>query len=92
VLLAVDVGNTQTVIGLYRGDELVDHWRVSTNAERTSDEHALLVSDFLGFQGADLPDVTGMVVCSGVPRLTATLREMSERFLGHPALVVEPGV
>jgi type III pantothenate kinase len=92
VLLAVDVGNTQTVIGLYRGDELVDHWRVSTNAERTSDEHALLVSDFLGFQGADLPDITGMVVCSGVPRLTATLREMSERYLGQAALVVEPGV
>lgn len=92
MLLAVDVGNTQTVIGLYRDDELIDHWRVSTNAERTSDEHALLVSEFLGFQDADLVDITGMVLCSGVPRLTAALREMSERYLGEPALVVEPGV
>jgi type III pantothenate kinase len=50
------------------------------------------VSEFLGFQGADLADVTGMVVCSGVPRLTATLREVSERYLGRSALVVEPGV
>lgn len=92
MLLAVDVGNTTTVIGLYRGDELIDHWRVSTSAERTSDEHALLISDFLAFQDTDLDDLDGMVFCSGVPRLTATLREMSERYLGEPALVVEPGV
>ena len=52
MLLAVDVGNTTTVIGLYRDDELVDHWRVATSAERTSDEHALLISDFLAFQDA----------------------------------------
>ena len=92
MLLVIDVGNTVTVVGLYSGVDLVDHWRVATNAERTSDEHALLVSELLGFQGFDIDDVKGVAFCSGVPRLTATLREMSERYFGGTPLVVEPGV
>ena len=47
MLLVIDAGNTQTVVGLYGGDELLDHWRIATNAERTSDEHALLIGQFL---------------------------------------------
>jgi type III pantothenate kinase len=92
MLLAIDVGNTVTVIGLYRGAELVDHWRVATSAERTSDEHALLLNELLGFQDADIDDVKGVAFCSGVPRLTATLREMTDRYFGVAPLVVEPGV
>ena len=93
MLLAIDVGNTQTVIGLFDGAELLDHWRVSTNAERTSDEHALLVNEFLGFHGFSFDDdVQGIAMCSGVPRLTASLREMSERYFGFSPLVLEAGV
>ncbi len=51
MLLAVDAGNTQTVVGLFRGHELVDHWRIATDADRTSDELALMVQQFLGFHG-----------------------------------------
>jgi type III pantothenate kinase len=93
MLLVIDVGNTQTVIGLYDGPELLDHWRVSTNAERTSDEHALLINEFLGFHGFSFDDdVHGISMCSGVPRLTLALREMSERYFGFPPLVLEAGV
>jgi type III pantothenate kinase len=93
MLLAIDVGNTQTAIGLYGDSELIDHWRIATNAERTSDEHALMINDFLGFQGFALDeDIEGIVLCSGVPRVTAALREMSVRYFRFPALVVEPGV
>ncbi|MER3453384.1 MAG: type III pantothenate kinase [Acidimicrobiia bacterium] len=93
MLLVVDVGNTQTVIGLFEGDELVDHWRVATNAERTSDEHALMINDFLGFHGYSFDDdIDGVAMCSGVPRLTAALREMCERYFGFSPLVVGPGV
>jgi type III pantothenate kinase len=96
MLLAVDVGNTETVIGLFEpppSGELVDHWRVSTNLERTADELALLIQDFLAFHGFSFDtDVAGLVVSSGVPRLTAALREMSERYFGFPALVLEAGV
>ena len=118
MLLAIDVGNTQTVIGLYGKDEndstgtgaerdLMDHWRIATSPERTSDELALLVQEFLGFHGfsfaapkldegelapAERQSITGVAMCSGVPRVTAELRQMTERYFGFPALVLEPGV
>ncbi len=93
MLLAVDVGNTQTVIGLFRGAELEDHWRIATVADRTSDELALLIQQFLGFHGFSFDSqITGIAVSSGVPRVTAALREMTERYFGFPALVLEPGV
>jgi len=92
VLLAVDAGNTQTVVGLYEGTTLATHWRIATSAERSSDEHALLLGQFLAQQGMTFALVTGMVVCSTVPRLTIVLSEMAERYLaGSPVVVVGPG-
>jgi type III pantothenate kinase len=91
VLIAVDAGNTHTVVGLFEGDELTDHWRIATNAERTSDEHALLLSQFLAQHRAGFGDVTGMVVSSTVPRLTAVLRTLAERYLSVAPVVLEPG-
>ena len=107
MLLAIDSGNTQTVDGLFRGHELLDHWRIATVADRTSDELALMVQQFLGFHGfsfaapkldegelapAERQSITGVAMCSGVPRVTAELRQMTERYFGFPALVLEPGV
>jgi type III pantothenate kinase len=104
VLLAIDVGNTETVIGLYGKDDgnatgtgaerdLMDHWRIATSAERTSDELALLVQEFLGFHGFSFDeDVDGVALCSSVPSITAAVREMTDRYFGFPAIVVEPGV
>ncbi len=90
-LLAVDAGNTQTVVGLFEGDELTDHWRIATSANRTSDEHALLLAQFLAQHGSGFADVTGMVVSSTVPRLTAVLRALAERYLSAAPVVLEPG-
>jgi type III pantothenate kinase len=104
MLLAIDVGNTQTVVGLYGDDpdlapatgaerDLLDHWRIATTAERTSDELALLVQEFLGFHGFSFDeDVDGVALCSSVPSITAAVREMTERYFGFPAMVVEPGI
>jgi len=108
LLLALDVGNTQTVVGLYDLDaaddvnvarrladsHLVDHWRIATNVERTADEYALVLQEFLGFHGStwEENDIQGITLCSSVPRVTGSLRRMSERYFGIPALVVEPGV
>ncbi len=91
MLLAIDAGNTQTVLGLYDGTELLDTWRIATNAERTSDEHVLLVIQFLSQRGSGLGDLTGLVLSSTVPRLTAVLREMATRYLELTAVVLEPG-
>lgn len=103
LLLAIDTGNTQTVIGLYRRDVdargkitaatgLVDHWRLSTDAGRTSDEYAVLLRNFLDTAGYDMDtEVTGVAVCSGVPRVLANLRQMVMRYFTFDAVVIEPG-
>src|ERR687897_786521 len=93
MLLAIDAGNTQTVIGLFDDKELADHWRIATVSERTSDELALMFQQFLGFHGFSFDaQVTGVAIASGVPRVTAALRLMTRRYFGFDALVVEPGV
>ena len=91
MLLALDAGNTQTVIGLYDGATLLHHWRIATDVERTADEHALVVAQLLSLQGYGLGSVTGVAVSSGVPRVTAALREVAVRWLEVDPVVVEPG-
>jgi type III pantothenate kinase len=97
VLLTIDVGNTQTVIGLYGdGDashELLDHWRIATVGDRTCDEHALLFQEFLAFAGHDWrTDIRGVAISSGVPMVTYELRRMCERYLKIDPVVLGTGV
>ena len=93
MLLAIDVGNTQTVIGVFRDDELVDHWRLGTDARRTADELALTLQGFLGLQGISFErEVSGIAIASVVPALTHTLREMVQRYFSFAPVIVEPGV
>ncbi len=92
MLLAVDVGNSTTVVGTFAGAELVHHWRISTESERTPDELALLVQGLLDFAGLTRDDLDGVVVASVVPPLTETIREMCARYVPADALVLEPGV
>ncbi len=97
MLLTIDVGNTTTVIGLFVGRDLVDHWRIATIAERTADELALMIRQFVGLRGhrdesGSESEVTGVAVASGVPRVTAALRELSEKYFGISPVVIEPGV
>lgn len=92
MLLAVDVGNTQTHMGVFERDVLEHEWRAATAQQRTADELALMFGQFLAL--ADLSfsrQITGVAICSVVPRATSELREMTERYFGFPALVVEPG-
>jgi type III pantothenate kinase len=93
VLLAVDVGNTETVLGIFRDDELAWHWRLATVPERTADELALLFGGFLEHQGLSFDrHVTGVVISSVVPTATQSLREMVGGYFHFPPVVVEPGV
>jgi type III pantothenate kinase len=72
---------------------LIDHWRIATNVERTADEHALVMQEFLGFHGFSFDeDIAGVCLCSSVPRVTGAVRRMSERYFGHEAVVIEPGI
>jgi type III pantothenate kinase len=91
MLLAVDVGNTQTVLGLFEGDELVEHWRLATEAERTGDELAALFANLLELRGRTFEDVSGMSVSSTVPLLVRAYHDLAERHIESPLLVLGPG-
>jgi type III pantothenate kinase len=97
VLLTIDVGNTHTVLGLFDGDEIVEHWRISTDPRRTADELAVLLQGLMGMHpllGAELGDgIDGIAICSTVPSVLHELREVTRRYYGDvPAVLVEPGV
>jgi type III pantothenate kinase len=87
MLLAVDVGNTQTVFGLYEAAELGERWRIATEAQRTGDELGALLADFL-----DLSAIDGIVLSSTVPRLIREYEHLAERWAKAPLLVMGPGV
>jgi type III pantothenate kinase len=92
VLLAVNVGNTNTVLGVFRGTELEHQWRTSTETERTADELAVLFGGLL--DQADLSfsnQITGVVISSVVPTSTGALRDMVQRYFNFPPVIVEPG-
>src|SRR5688572_14860629 len=91
MLLAVDVGNTQTVFGVFDHERLVDHWRVATEDERTADELAALIARLLELREFDFDDVSGVCLSSTVPRLLRAYEELAERHLQAPILVLGPG-
>jgi type III pantothenate kinase len=91
MLLAVDVGNTQTVLGLFDSEQLVEHWRVATEAERTGDELAALFADLLDLRGRSFDDVSDVSLSSTVPLLGRAYQELAERHIDAPLLVLGPG-
>ena len=87
MLLAVDVGNTQTVFGLFDGAELSEHWRIATEAHRTGDELGALIIQFLA-----VDEVDGICLSSTVPLLIPAYEAFAERYAHAGLLVLEPGV
>lgn len=93
MLLAVDVGNSHTVLGVFGGSELERHWRISTDSDRTADEWALILRGLLNSAELSLTrDVHGVVLSSVVPPATEALREMIAADFNLDPVVVEPGV
>jgi type III pantothenate kinase len=103
MLLVVDVGNTNTVLGLYRPgheqggaparfDQMVAHWRVGTIRTNTADEYGVLFRNLFAMQKIDAAEVNAVVISSVVPPLDSTLREVSERYFQAKPLFIEPGV
>ena len=88
MLMAVDVGNTQTVLGLFEGVELRGQWRISTEGQRTSDELAVVFAGLLDLNGLELGQVSAMIVSSVVPGLTRSYRHLAEDVLGVPFYLV----
>ncbi|RJL22558.1 type III pantothenate kinase [Bailinhaonella thermotolerans] len=94
MLLTIDVGNTHTVLGLFEDEEVIEHWRVATDARRTADEIAVVLQGLLS-QSPLLKDadISGIALCSTVPSVLNEMREMCRRYYGDvTAVIVEPGV
>ncbi|MGA3126601.1 MAG: type III pantothenate kinase [Candidatus Korobacteraceae bacterium] len=99
MLLVLDIGNTETELGLFplREDgtaapELAAHWRISSTRQQTADEYGVLIRQLFAMQGLELETVNGIIVASVVPPLESLVRQMCERYFGIKALFVEPGI
>src|SRR2546427_11471687 len=92
MLLTIDVGNTNSVLGVFRGEELAANWRLTTAREQTVDEYGVLTRNLFTLAGLDRDTITGVIISSGGPPVNRTLAEMSRGYFGEKALFVEMGV
>ena len=92
MLLAIDVGNTQTHLGAFEGDELTRHWRFQTRAGATSDELAERIAGLMELRGTGFDDLDGLVVSSVVPPLGSEYTRLAEQYLDVDCLLVGPGI
>src|SRR5438045_7737847 len=92
MLLAIDIGNTNTVLGLYDGEALVADWRMATDHSKMADEWAATLIALMGHKGYKLEDIDAAICSSVVPPVTTAIREMVEEYLHISLLLVEPGI
>jgi len=92
LLLAIDVGNTNIVIGVFQGEEIVADWRIATDGHTMPDEYAVLFQGLMGYHGLTMADIHDAIIASVVPKVTSNLREMIQRYLKMDPLVVGPGI
>ncbi len=92
MLLVFDVGNTNIVLGVYEDEELLYHWRVSTDRQKTADEYGVLMKSLFDHRGLDMADIDAAIISSVVPPMMAPLIRMSQRYFGVDPLIVGPGI
>jgi type III pantothenate kinase len=88
MLLTIDVGNTNTVLGVFRSEELIANWRLTTARLQTVDEYGVLTRNLFTLAGLDGAAIGGVIISSVVPPMNWTLAEMSRIYFGHKALFV----
>ena len=92
MLLVLDVGNTNIVAGVYEEEELLMHWRFSTDRAKTSDEYGILIGNMFSYSNLSMKDIEAVAISTVVPPLTVPLARMCKRYFGINPLVVGPGV
>jgi type III pantothenate kinase len=88
MLLAIDIGNTNVVLGVLDNERLVENWRVGTNTQITPDEYAMIFKDLFGFAGLEFKQITGVIVSSVVPPLLPVMIEMSKKYFHLDPMIV----
>jgi len=92
MILVVDVGNTNIVLGVYQQKKLLNHWRISTNKARTVDEYAVTVRNLFDLHGFGFHNIDGAIISSVVPPVTPALENMIKKYFGVTPIVVGPGI
>ncbi|SIR65046.1 pantothenate kinase [Domibacillus enclensis] len=92
VIFVLDVGNTNTVLGVYEGETLKHHWRIETNRNKTEDEYGMMIKSLFQHDGLQFEQIEGVIISSVVPPIMAALERMCEKYFHVKPLVVGPGV
>jgi type III pantothenate kinase len=88
MLLAIDIGNTNVVLGVFDKEKLIENWRVGTNTQITPDEYAMIFKDLFGFAGLEFKQITGVIISTVVPPLLPVMTEMSHKYFRLEPMVV----
>jgi type III pantothenate kinase len=92
MLLVFDIGNTNIVLGTYEGENLLQHWRISTDRQKTGDEYGMLINNLFNYAGMNITEVTAIIISSVVPPLVVPIVRMCQRYFGVEPLLVGPGI
>jgi type III pantothenate kinase len=92
MLLAIDIGNTNVVIGVFDGEKLCADWRIGTNSQITSDEYAMIFKDLFGFAGLEFARISGVIISSVVPPILPVMTEMSKKYFQIQPMIVTHGM
>lgn len=92
MVLVIDVGNTNIVLGIYEGRKLLNFWRVKTDEGKTSDEYGMIIDRLFSMQGFKLQDIEAVTISSVVPPIMYTLEHMARKYIGKEPLIVGPGI
>jgi len=92
MLLAIDIGNTNIVFGLYQAKKLITHWRLATQAERTADEYGVIISQLIGYAGFGCPQISAIAVSCVVPPMPRMTQALGQTFFNIDPLIVGPGI
>lgn len=92
MLLAFDIGNTNIVLGVYKGKKLLTNWRISTDRSKTADEYGILINNLFHYNRLDVNEVHHMIISSVVPPIMTALEEMAEKYFKVKPVIVGPGI
>jgi type III pantothenate kinase len=92
MLLAIDIGNTNIVLGVFRGKELIQHWKIQTESEKTSDEYGITLLNLFSLSGSEKTEIESVIISSVVPPLTPVFEDLSQSLFKVKPAVVGPGL
>mgnify|MGYP001160549784 FL=1 len=92
MILVLDVGNTNIVLGVFKDGQLFQHWRIGTDQQKTEDEYAIVIKELFRNEGITFQDITGIIISSVVPPIMTSLESMCHKYFHMKPLIIGPGI